>query len=323
MAPMTPEVGMLAICHADILREWNQLDDARDQALRGISMCQQGGSVLFALLGCAILMRVYLSRGELAEAGRTLEKFDAIGRNANPDIYHFVRSAYFSVDQVRFWLASDNLERALFWTHEVDEQADFVKPSMFDRVEVAYARVLLARQQPKLALQRLDPLLLRAVEEKRRDYVIEISLLQALAYQQQGNVHEAVGVLAHAVQLGEEEGYIRRFVDEGPRIKFLLTRLREQGGKQWDSWYIDTILTAFPQRSVEEIAVLPKPLVSLSVREIEVLRMLAQGVSNQDIAHELVVSINTVKRHVHNIFDKLEAANRTQAVIRARELSLF
>jgi LuxR family transcriptional regulator, maltose regulon positive regulatory protein len=124
--------------------------------------------------------------------------------------------------------------------------------------------------------------------------------------------------------LAEPEGYIRLFLDEGVPMLNLLRLARSRG---LASNYITTLLTAFGEqtaaatpRSVPHSAVLVE---LLSERELEVLHLLALGTSNDEIAEQLVIAVSTVKRHVSNIFGKLTVSNRTQAVVRARELGLL
>ncbi len=113
-------------------------------------------------------------------------------------------------------------------------------------------------------------------------------------------------------------------MDEGPRLAELLARLRKQPQEEKHAPYLDTLLAAFPR---EGVRAKPQPqpglLDPLSARELEVLRELARGATNQEVAETLVLSIQTVKRHVGNILGKLEANNRTQAVARARKLGLL
>jgi LuxR family maltose regulon positive regulatory protein len=170
--------------------------------------------------------------------------------------------------------------------------------------------------------------------------VIEARLLQALAYRANQQEHEALSALAEAVRLAEPEGYLRSFLDEGAPMQTLLSLLRTQQQKQGPTPYLDTLLASFPPTALQRVQPHPElptspsslrlaqepvsPLLDpLSEREQEVLRLLAQGASNQEIAEQLVVTPATVKFHVSNILSKLQASNRTQAVARARSLGLL
>jgi LuxR family maltose regulon positive regulatory protein len=139
---------------------------------------------------------------------------------------------------------------------------------------------------------------------------------------------QALDALSEAVRLGEPEGYIRSFVDEGAPMESLLYRLRRRNRKHGPTPYLDTLLAAFQQETkthahTEEHTQayqLPEPL---SEREREVLQLLVQGVSNLEIAQELVITVNTIKRHISHIFSKLGVHDRMQAMLQARELGLL
>jgi LuxR family maltose regulon positive regulatory protein len=173
-------------------------------------------------------------------------------------------------------------------------------------------------------------LLIDAQTAERWDHVIEMLLLQALAYQMCRQMPKALTALAQAVSLAEPEGYMRRFLDEGSLMYTLLSTLRGQERKQGPTPYLDRLLEAcLPGRQArqstktgEDVSIHPLSG-PLSERELEVLRLLAQGSSNQDIAEELVVALSTVKHHVSTILSKLGTSNRTQAVAEARSLGLL
>jgi LuxR family maltose regulon positive regulatory protein len=187
--------------------------------------------------------------------------------------------------------------------------------------------------------------------------VIEVRLLQALAYYMHQEETLALSALSEAVRLAEPEDYICSFVDEGTLMATLLSCLREEQRKAGPTPYLDMLLAAFSQRSTisepqpkraiasEQLYrtqaraknavneprpnqvtehMIAQPLVDpLSDRELEVLQLLARGASNQEIAQELVIVVDTVKRHVSQIFSKLAVKNRVQAVRRAREFDLL
>jgi LuxR family maltose regulon positive regulatory protein len=193
---------------------------------------------------------------------------------------------------------------------------------------VAQVRILLATLQPTGALQRLEPVLQRAVAGQRWGHVIEIRMLQALAYQMLHQETQALSTLSEAVRLAEPQGYIRSFMDEGAPMEALLYHLRRRDLKSGPTPYLDTLLAAFQQQSrtraqAEERTQAPALPEALSERELQVLQLLAQGLSNPEIAQELVIALDTVKRHVSHIFSKLGVHNRIQATKQARELGLL
>jgi LuxR family transcriptional regulator, maltose regulon positive regulatory protein len=236
------------------------------------------------------------------------------------------------VEWVQFWLAIGAFDRAIHWTEELAQQVAVPSLLARERQDVARARILLAHKRPTEALSLLEPLQVIAEQQERLSHVIEMKVLQALAYQMRQQEQEALSTLSQALRLAEPEGYIRCFVDEGVPMAALLSRLREQERKHGPTPYVDTLLAAFLQDSTEPehqperagLSMTAQPLQDpLSERELEVLRLMVGGNSNQEIAEALVLSINTVKRHVSNIFSKLRVHTRVQAVARARVLGLL
>jgi len=325
------QVGWSRISQAEILHEWNQLDTALALVEETIELCKQvkapiSPAVLHA--GYALLLRIFLSRGELDMARSALQQTEQIGMGMNGPSYVHARSYHVVIDQVRLWLASGEIDCATRWAKELEIGQRQGTLFAHEREEVACARVLLAKQQPDLALERLEPVLQRATTGQRWGHVIEIRLLQALAHQMLQEEGQALQALSEAVRLAEPEGYIRSFVEEGAPMESLLYRLRRRNRKHGPTPYLDTLLAAFQQETkthaqTEEPAQayqLPEPL---SQREREVLQLLVSGASNQDIAQELVIALDTVKRHTKHIFAKLGVHNRMQAAIQAQELGLL
>ena len=190
--------------------------------------------------------------------------------------------------------------------------------------DMALVRIVLAQHRNAEALVRLVPLLEAATKQERWGNVIELLLLQTLAYLGHQGEKAALTALTQAVHLAEPEGYIRCFADEGVPMADLLSELRDRQRRQGPTPYLDKVLAAFAQQTGADQRTaqqtLPEPL---STREQEVLHLLAGGASNQEIAETLVITLDTVKRHVSNILSKLGASNRTQAVTRARSLGML
>ncbi|MBN1312965.1 MAG: hypothetical protein JXB30_16255, partial [Anaerolineae bacterium] len=168
----------------------------------------------------------------------------------------------------------------------------------------------------------LEPLIQTAQQHKRRRRMIELLGLKALALQAQGDAEPALAALEEALALAEPEGFVRIFLDEGPAMARLLYRA---AGRGIAPGYTGSLLAAFPvDEPVPAARALHGELVEpLSARELEVLQLMAAGASNPEIAHELVISVFTVKKHVTNILGKLAVAKRTQAAARAHELGLI
>jgi LuxR family maltose regulon positive regulatory protein len=249
---MLPDVGWLTLWQAEILREWNQLDAARALVEEAISLCQQAGSfasLVYLVCGYSVLAHICLSLGEVNTARSALQKVECIGQSMNQPIYLYFHSLYTTVDQIRLWLACGELDRAAQWAKELDLLMRRGTPFAHEREEVARVRLLLGTAQPTVALQRLEPVLERAITGQRWNHVIEIRLLQALAHQMCQQETQALDALSEAIRLAEPEGYIRSFVDEGVPMAALLSQLREQQQNDGPTPYLDTLLAAFPKQS--------------------------------------------------------------------------
>ncbi len=334
---LLPQVGWLALFQAELLRQWNQLDAAQAVIEEAIELCKHVESIAtlnYLFYVYAIQVRIFLSRTEMDAARSALQQLEQVSVRLNQPCSSYYHALFTTVDQVRLWLVCGEVDQATHWVKELDirEQYSNSTPFGHEREEVARVRVLLATAQPDGALQRLVPVLQRATVGQRWGHVIEMRLLQALAYQMSHQETQALAALSEAVRLAEPEGYIRSFVDEGLPMEALLSGLREQQRQAGPTPYLDKLLAAFPQQSkvperqpkrAGERTKTQSLLDPLSERELEVLQLLAHGASNQEIAQELVIALHTVKRHVSHIFAKLSVTNRVQAVRQARELGLL
>ncbi|GGX75070.1 LuxR C-terminal-related transcriptional regulator [Saccharospirillum salsuginis] len=182
------------------------------------------------------------------------------------------------------------------------------------------ARLALAREDGEKALALLKPALDEAVSREWTDRQLDLLLLQAQAYEVLGRTDDTLATLRKALPLAEPGGFIRRFLDEGPTLARLLARAQSQG---LDTDYVRRLLAAFHEAtptSAPNHSALVDPL---SKRELMVLELISEGLSNQAISERLFLALSTVKGHNQRIFDKLGVKRRTEAVARARELGLF
>jgi LuxR family transcriptional regulator, maltose regulon positive regulatory protein len=235
--------------------------------------------------------------------------------------------------KAQVWIAQGNLLDARAWVRQrglsVDDDLSFRRE--FEHITLARLLIVTYRheQDERLlhaALGFLARLLKAAEAGERLGSVIEILLLQALAQQAAGDIPQAMAPLERALQLAEPEGYIRLFVAEGAAIQQLLSSAMTHGIAER---YTERLLAAFPQVEVEsapksKIQNLKSKMVEpLSQRELEVLHLIAQGFSNQEIGARLFLALDTVKGHNRRIFDKLQVQRRTEAVAKARSLNLL
>ena len=146
-------------------------------------------------------------------------------------------------------------------------------------------------------------------------------VLQALAYQQHADLDSAMAVIGEALTLAAPEGYVRTFIDEGEPMRALLAEASSRGIMPN---YAQELLTALETTTSSLIPPSSQPLIEpLSERELEILALIAEGLSNREISQRLFITLSTVKGHNGNIFGKLQVKRRTEAVARARELGLI
>ena len=194
------------------------------------------------------------------------------------------------------------------------------------------ARVLLAQDLSDVAVALLDRLRVLAVAQGRTGSVIEIQALRAVALAAAGEQAGAVDALAEALAIGQPQGYIRVFADEGAPMAAVLGRFIATRGKDLKAAGVSLGLLSRVRAATEPLpengasrsrpAAIPGLIEALSERELEVLRLVAAGKANREIAAELFITLDTVKKHTTHILGKLGASNRTEAVARARELDL-
>jgi LuxR family maltose regulon positive regulatory protein len=223
-------------------------------------------------------------------------------------------------------LAQDNIAQAERWATEYRlARVAHAVAYLREFEDLTLARVLLWGQKSDDALDILRPLAAAARDGGRNRTVIEAHVLQAIA-QSERDDRAADASLTTAISLAAPEGFARLFLDEGPALAPLLARVRHTAPE-----FVDQLLTAPAAGEPASADSRPDALTTrsspqlepLSGRELEVLRLLAAGLSNQEIAGELVISVGTAKWHAHNIFAKLGVRGRTQAIARAREWRLI
>jgi LuxR family maltose regulon positive regulatory protein len=189
------------------------------------------------------------------------------------------------------------------------------------KMPLDWARVCLARGKAAEALGMLEPFLRQVEARNWRDQWLKGLVLKALALQANGEKEAAVKTLVDALDLAEPGGFIRIFLDEGRPMAALL---REAAANGMMSKYTSLLLAAFDEEEVGPAARDENGLIDpLSERELDVLRLIADGKSNREIGEELFLALSTIKGHSRRIFDKLQVQRRTEAVARARELGVL
>jgi LuxR family maltose regulon positive regulatory protein len=235
--------------------------------------------------------------------------------------------------RARLLVAQGDVRAAAQWTTAAGLSPDDAPDYPREPAYLVLARVLLAQNDLGRALTLLQRLLDAAASQGRTGSIIEIQALRALALAAGGDHASALGALTEALTLARRPGHVRVFADEGAPMCALLTQLaaarpgQQHAAGHIDPGYLAALLRACQSDAAEprrRAAAAPPGLAEpLTERELEVLRLLAAGKSNQRIARDLVVALDTVKKHVTHVLGKLGAANRTEAAARARQLGLI
>lgn len=314
----TTVFGWLLAIWGEVLSEINDLEGALQKTKTGAELTERGDLAMFGW-SYLCLMRVLFARGEVNAAEEIVQKME-ITALAN-DIPTWITNLV-TVWQIRIWLAQNKLEAASQWVAERGLGADGDLSYLYEMEYIVLARILIAQAHLENAIRLLLRLFKAAEAGGRTSRMIEIMMLQALAFQDGGDSVRAVAALEQALILAEPGGFVRIFVGEGQPIELLLKEMKVENGKLKE--YIRKLLAAFSDNKVQPSSPVLQPLIEpLSARELEVLHLIAVGLTNSEIAARLYLSLNTVKVHTRNIYSKLEVHNRTQAVARTRALGIL
>jgi LuxR family maltose regulon positive regulatory protein len=319
----TVVIGWLLATWGVVLADLNDLDGALHQAKKGVELTERGGDVAMLGWSYVCLTRVLYSRGDMAGAEEIIQKMENVAREFTVPPWITNQMAAW---QARIWLAQDKLDAASQWVEKRGLAPD-KEPIYVGGLEYGVlARILLAQGRLDETITLLQRMLEPAQAGGHTTRVIEILRLQALAFQAGGDTAQAMTALKRALTLAEPGGFIRIFVDEGPSMARLLYEAVTRGIAPD---YARRLLAAFPVTEPEQTGPsktqAPKSdlIEPLSERELEVLQLIAEGLTNPEIASRLFLSLNTVKVHTRNIYGKLGVHSRTQAVARARALGVL
>jgi LuxR family transcriptional regulator, maltose regulon positive regulatory protein len=312
---------------SDLHREHNDLNAATQHLLRSQALGELAELPQNPYRWRVAMARIRVAQGDLDGA---LDLLDQAERLYDGDFSPNVRPV--ATWKTWVWVAQGRLGEALGWAREQGLEASDDLSYLREFNHITLARVLLARYRGDRTdrsmygvVGLLERLLPAAQAGGRMGNVLEILLLQALAHQTQGDLPAALVPLERALTLAEPEGYVRSFVDEGPPMAVLLEEAAKHGIAPN---YVRQLLAAFEaEKQQSENNSYPPPaqplIEPLSPREVEVLQLIAQGLSNQEISERLFLALGTVKGHNQQIFGKLQVQRRTEAVARARELGLL
>jgi LuxR family transcriptional regulator, maltose regulon positive regulatory protein len=318
----------------DIARERNEFETARRYLQQGIDLAKQWREV-GAQRGLQSLALLQQAQGNSAGATASIQEAATLARLS---VVTKIDDLMVAMVATQLAIRQGDLAAAERWakargllgqteTLETHVDQDWVVQHLRKYEMILLARLRVAQERHAEALDLLNTWLPQFEPRERAYSVIIIELYRALAWQGLLRREEALSALEHALTLAEPEGYVRVFLDEGEPMRLLLQRMKDEGGRMKD--YASLLLAPLApdntaKATLHPSSFIPHPLVEpLSQRELEILRLIADGLTNQEIADRLVLSLPTVKWHIGNLYGKLGINSRTQAVARARELGIL
>jgi LuxR family maltose regulon positive regulatory protein len=297
--------------------EWNRLDDAEQnirQCMELSRIWRDTGQQAYA----------YAIQARLEQARNNPEKAQEAIREAELLIGEHPLSPHWTIqvraDLARVWLAQGNLERPSQRIQKRNLKIEDEIPYQRESEYVLLLRVLLARGDQEAAITLSNRLLQQAETTGQMRLVIEILILKALAFQGKKETEQALAALERALSLAQPEEYVRMFLDEGEAMTRLLCQAQS---RQVGNGYAAVLLSKIGKISGMTQPSMRLLIEPLTTREVEVLKLIEAGRSNEEISEQLVISIATVKRHISNIYAKLGVKSRTQAIAIGKELKLF
>lgn len=304
--------------YSDLLRERNQLAEARQMMNEAISICERHDWISGQELAYIHLGRILLTQGDLPGADEALSHAKRSCAAFFPGLLPILR-----VFETQLLLARDQPETALQALEACAAEPWWRFDLLREWVDIAKARCLLhlgrAAAAENLISHRRDA----AQTAGRGRNWLEITLLLSLAKAAQRERAPGLALLEEALVFAQAQGFVRIFVDEGNSMQALLQEFRSQFPKSSLRSWVDSLVAAFPGTFTGRQPPRGNLIEPLSARELEVLRLLCEGLSNQEIAARLFLSVGTVKAHIHNIFGKLGVRDRPQAIAQARKLELI
>jgi LuxR family maltose regulon positive regulatory protein len=309
----SPLAGLIFSRLGTLYYEANQLDLACQCHERSLALSEKLALRDYVMFSHSFAVPTLYAQGRVTEALEALEKSQQLTTQTG-----FSDVDWYLALQANFYLKQGDLTFALHWAETAGLSPQDEPDYMRIEQQIIYARVLLAQGRLAEAQSWLARLGNFAQERGLYRWRMTALVLQALAAERQGDRPAALEFLSQALQLAAPEFYLRVFLDEDELLFTLLPHARHVAPT-----FVDHLL-AGAKSPAPKLALAPQALVEpLSQRELEVLDLIIAGLANREIAQKLFIAVGTVKRHINNIYGKLEVRSRTQAVARARALRLL
>lgn len=325
-----PLLGMAYVGLAELLYEHNDLAGARQAVSQGIEQLRNSIEQVMLALGYGLLAQICLLEAAPEAAADVLQQAESWLAQMQLTDMGFGR--VLAICRAGLALRQGDLATATAWANATHQPLAQVRFDLGVWEQLLVARIWIATGQLAQASQLLDQLDAIVIARQWTTHLIELHCLRALVFQQTGEPKQAQMALQQALTLAAPEGFIRTFVDLGEPLRELIYELRSTLYAGRLLTYTEQLLAAFPQASavptstetfVNQKAKIVNLIEPLSERETEILGLVNAGLSNSEIADKLIVTVGTVKKHLNNIFGKLQVTSRTQAIVRARALDLL
>lgn len=290
---------------ARLAYEWDDLQTAEQYGQQAFQLSHHYDNIALAAICDLLLVKVRLAAGDFPEATRLLSRAEQFLRHND----FSDRLPQVATVQVQLLLAQGKIDAAAHLTEQY-------------QLPLSRVRVLLAQEEGRAAVKTLTSISQESEEAESAEQQLQVLIVSALAYRAAGEMDKAADFLQNALERTEPERFIRTYVDEGERLKGMLLTMRPVALAQ--QTYLSILLDAFGELSPPQPLLPNQKLVEpLTERELEVLHLLAEGLSNREIGQRLYLSLSTIKGHNSNIYGKLQVSRRTEAIVRARELGLL
>ncbi len=322
-----PAAGPALVGLAEVAYQRNQLDLALRHVTEGVALCRQFVHTPPLAAGLATLAWIRQASGDQPGAADAMAEAESFSPGP-PGLLNPIPA-----QRARLLLAQGDVAQAARWAADSGldpaDQPDYPR----EPGHLVLVRLLLTQDRPGQALTLLDRLDGAAAAQGRAGSLVEIRALRAMALAALDDGTGATHALASALRSGGPEGYVRVFADEGEPMAAVLSRIIAAQRSDHDAAEIPLAYLARLQGALDTassppgeavpVCQAPRLVDQLTSRELEILALLAAGQSNQRIASQLFISLDTVKKHVSHVLGKLGAGNRTEAVARGRELGLI